>query len=199
MKSYDELTNDLLKRRDAYVATKKKKNRIAAGVLASFCCCLIIFVSVTVWGNINNDSIPETVENNTAASHSESETEIQSTVPDESKIVSEYIENSADNSESEKENSSDLNTHTSQGLIDVIGLVIIDGTHYVQFDAKDKIYTPDSYLGYADAYEGTYRTFLSDVKGMLYISKEDPDVLLVKLSNGATVTLKKVSEDYNIE
>ena len=28
MKNYDELTNDLLKRRDAYVATKKKKNRI---------------------------------------------------------------------------------------------------------------------------------------------------------------------------
>ena len=71
MKSYDELTDDLLKRRDAYVATKKKKNRIAAGVLTSFCCCLIIFVSVTVWGNINNDSIPEAVGNNTAASHSD--------------------------------------------------------------------------------------------------------------------------------
>lgn len=38
MKNYDELTNDLLQRRDRYVADRKKKRKRAVSVAASLCC-----------------------------------------------------------------------------------------------------------------------------------------------------------------
>ena len=42
MKSYDELTNDLLERRDRYVADQKKKRKRVMGVATSLCCfCLV--------------------------------------------------------------------------------------------------------------------------------------------------------------
>ena len=45
MKSYDELTNDLLERRDRYVADQKKKRKRVMGVATSLCC----FCSRSSW------------------------------------------------------------------------------------------------------------------------------------------------------
>ncbi len=57
MKNYDELTNDLLKRRDCFVANQKKKRKI----VTSFCCvCLIAFLGIGIWqGGIFSTTPPD--------------------------------------------------------------------------------------------------------------------------------------------
>lgn len=50
MKNYDELTNDLLKRRDRYVAEQKKKRKRVMSVATSLCCfCLVALLGFGMW------------------------------------------------------------------------------------------------------------------------------------------------------
>lgn len=54
MKNYDELTNDLLERRDSYVAEQKRKRKTAMRVATSFCSiCLVALIGFGVW-NVSN-------------------------------------------------------------------------------------------------------------------------------------------------
>ena len=76
-------------------------------------------------------------------------------------------------------------------LIDVIGLVKVDGVNYVQCSTTDKIYTPDVCLGNASDFEGTYKTYFRDSTYKLYTVKEDSDILLVKLENGDFLVLAR--------
>ena len=50
MKNYDELTNDLLERRDRYVADQKKKRKRVMSVATSLCCfCLVALLGFGMW------------------------------------------------------------------------------------------------------------------------------------------------------
>lgn len=50
MKSYDEVTNNLLERRDHYVAEqKRKRNRIIKTSASLCCCCLVALMGIGVW------------------------------------------------------------------------------------------------------------------------------------------------------
>ena len=50
MKNYDELTNDLLERRDRYVANQKKRRKSVLGVATSLCCfSLVALLVFSVW------------------------------------------------------------------------------------------------------------------------------------------------------
>ena len=58
MKNYEELTNELLERRDRYVATKKEKRKRIMSIATSFSCvCLVALLGFGVWrsGVIKND------------------------------------------------------------------------------------------------------------------------------------------------
>ena len=73
-------------------------------------------------------------------------------------------------------------------------MVVVDGVVYEQFAVDTELFTLDTYLGAAHDYEGTYKKYYinnKDVEGKLYTTKEDPEVLIVKLSNGGVVALKK--------
>ena len=61
MKNYDELTNDLLERRDRYVAVQKKKRKRVMGVATSLCCfCLVALLGFGMWqGGMFNTSPPD--------------------------------------------------------------------------------------------------------------------------------------------
>lgn len=72
----------------------------------------------------------------------------------------------------------------SSGMGDVIGMVKYNGASYVQCSTTTQLYTQDKYLGDASDFEGTYQTYLKDVAGGLYMTKEDPNVLMVELKNG---------------
>ncbi|MBQ8630076.1 MAG: hypothetical protein IJ421_11465 [Prevotella sp.] len=50
MKNYDELTNDLLERRDRYVTEQKRKRRTAMSIATSLCCfCMVVLLGFGVW------------------------------------------------------------------------------------------------------------------------------------------------------
>ncbi len=52
MKSYEEITNNLLQRRDRYVSEQSKKKKRAIGAVTSLCCCcLVAFIGFGVWKN----------------------------------------------------------------------------------------------------------------------------------------------------
>ena len=61
MKNYDELTNDLLERRDRYVADKKKKRKSLMSVATSLCClCLVALLGFGMWqGGMFNTTPPD--------------------------------------------------------------------------------------------------------------------------------------------
>ena len=61
MKNYDELTNDLLERRDRYVADQKKKRKRVMGVATSLCCfCLMALLGFGMWqGGMFNTTPPD--------------------------------------------------------------------------------------------------------------------------------------------
>ena len=59
MKNYDELTNDLLERRDRYVADQKKKRKRVMGVATSLCCiCLVALLGFGMWQGGTFDAKP---------------------------------------------------------------------------------------------------------------------------------------------
>ena len=65
MKNYDELTNDLLERRDRYVADQKKKRKRVMGVATSLCCfCLVALLGFGMWksGMFNTTPPDQTLE-----------------------------------------------------------------------------------------------------------------------------------------
>ena len=65
MKNYDELTNDLLERRDRYVADQKKKRKRVMGVATSLCCfCLVALLGFGMWqgGMFNTTPLDQTLE-----------------------------------------------------------------------------------------------------------------------------------------
>ncbi len=52
MKSYEEVTNNLLERRDQYVAEQNRKRKRMMGAATSLCCCcLVAFMGFGVWQN----------------------------------------------------------------------------------------------------------------------------------------------------
>lgn len=61
MKNYDEITNDLLKRRDKYVTEQRKKRKRMIGVVSSFCCvCLVALLGFGMWqGGLFESMLPD--------------------------------------------------------------------------------------------------------------------------------------------
>lgn len=60
MKNYDELTNDLLERRDRYVAEQRQKRKKTMGLATSLCCfCLVALLGFGMWqGGLLNTNPP---------------------------------------------------------------------------------------------------------------------------------------------
>ena len=69
MKNYEEVTHDLLERRDRYVTEQKKKRKRMMGVAASFgCFCLAALLGVGVWHSVMQTKPPITPDNNSTIS-----------------------------------------------------------------------------------------------------------------------------------
>lgn len=67
MKNYDEITKNLLERRDRYVIEKKKKRKTALGIASSLSCfCLIALLDYGMWqGDVFNVKTPTILDNST--------------------------------------------------------------------------------------------------------------------------------------
>ena len=157
MKNYDEITNDLLERRDQYETEQRNKRKVMKRAIMPICCfCLVALLGIGLW---QGDFL-----NNTPSADSENSVNI-----------------------GEKDYSESNTNSQSSGASDVIGMVKYGGSNYLQCSTSTKAYTPDKYLGEAYDFEGTYQTYLSEVTGGLYMAKEDPNVLMVELKNGEYV------------
>ena len=52
MKSYDELTNNLLERRDTYVTEQKRKRKTTMNIATSLCCfCMVVLLGFGAWNS----------------------------------------------------------------------------------------------------------------------------------------------------
>lgn len=187
MKNYDELTNDLLERRNRYVTDQKRKRKKVISVATSLCCvCLVALLGIGVWqGGMLNSQSPISLDDSTV-------------IGEKDYINPDGFDNSqSSNGENISVSGNDNSTGDSTNkddVCDILGMVVIDEETYLQFFTDSEAYTLDACLGDASDYEGTYRTHLNDIAAKLYTAKEDSNVLIVELGNGGTVVLKKVKQ-----
>lgn len=155
MKNYNEMANDVLRRIGEHETQKRNRRKLMKKVILPICCfCLVAILGIGLWQSDYFSKTP--------SSHLEDSTVIGEV---------DYIE---------PETSSQ-----SGNLGDRIGIVKYGGANYVQLQCStsSKAYTPDKYLGEAEDFEGTYQNDFEDIVGGLYMTKEDPNVLMVEMKN----------------
>ena len=199
MKSCDEMVSSLFARREQYAAQQKKKRKMFRGAAISVgCVCFVALLTIGMWQNGMLNA-------NTPGSPTGDDVHAAGNEYDPNDVMcGEYWEIGGDNADvqSGEENFAtinfdDINGENAYGSTDsndpcdILGMVVVDGATYIQFTTDAHAYTVDACLGAASDFEGTYKTHLYDIAGKLYTTKEDADVLLVKLINGGIVTLKK--------
>lgn len=167
MKNYNEMANAVLRRIGEYETEQRNRRKVMKKVIIPICCFCL--VALLGVGLWQGDFF-------------------NSKPPitlDGSTIIGEkdYIEPETD-------------SHSS-GVGGVIGMVKYDGANFVQCSTTTKVYTPDKYLGEAYDFEGTYQTNFSDVAGGLYMTKEDPNVLMVELKNGEYIDYVILIKEQN--
>ncbi len=153
MKNYNEMANDVLRRIGEHETLQRNRRKIMKKAILPICCFGL--VALFGLGLWQGDFLEGTKPNKM----------------EDSTIVGEkdYVE-------------PDKNNQTSN-VGDVIGIVKYNGANYVQCSTSVKAYTPDEYLGEAEDFEGTYQNDFDDIVGGLYMTKEDPNVLMVELKN----------------
>lgn len=67
MKNYDEITNDLLERRDQYETEQRNKRKVMKRAIMPICCfCLVALLGIGLWqGNFFNSKPPITLDDST--------------------------------------------------------------------------------------------------------------------------------------
>ena len=157
MKNYTEMANDVLRRIGEHETLQRNRRKVMKKVIIPICCFCL--VAILGIGLWQGDFFSKT----------------PLVKLDDSTIIGEedYIEPETNNQ--------------SGTLDDIIGIVKYGGANYVQCSSTAKAYTPDKYLGEANDFEGTYQTGFDDIAGGLYMTKEDPNVLMVELKHGGYV------------
>lgn len=198
MKNSDEMVKSLFERRERYETKQRKKKRIITHIVVPmFSVCVILLVGFGVLKSDIFSIAPDddTSKADTYTSDTENSKEGAFSgnywVPDENS--SETSQSNVGESEVSYAQSTATDT-ISNTLIDVIGMVKVEGVTYVQADINAEKYTIDTCLGDARDFDGTYQMPLNDLPTKLYTTKEDSDILIVKLSNGGIVVLKREKE-----
>lgn len=139
MKNYDELTNDLLERRNQYVTKQKKRKRVMKKVIMAICCfCLVTLIGVGLWqGDFFNTSPPTELGNST---HIDKNDIIDSNNSDGSNI--DYTESS--NTQDSNSSNSDANTNAVNRPV-----------YYIN-EIKNTVSAAPKYLDPAEHYEETW-------------------------------------------
>lgn len=188
MKSCEEMVNSLLERREAYELRQKKKRKTLTMALALFCVvCLATASCVGMWmgGAFGKKPVIPVQE---GADTGDEKSSIKETFREESKEPDKPFATDTPETVAGREPATEPD---GEDLTDFIGVIVIDGVDYVQFHPFDKVYTPDAFLGEATDFEGTYKSYSVGVDAKLYTTKESADVLIVKLGNGGSITLRK--------
>jgi len=188
MKNCDEMVNSLLERRERYITEQTNRKKVAKRVIMPICCfCLVAILGIGLWqGDFFNSTPPITLDDSTIIGEKDYVDEKDGS-GDNNDIDGDWSTNGQEAPSKDSTNSAaseSSNTTNDNDLIDVIGSVKVNDVMYVQCSIATQLYTPDKYLGEASDFEGSYQTHFSDVAGGLYMTKEDPNVLMVELKHG---------------
>ena len=190
MKSYDDITATLLERRDSYVAAQPRKRKQVTGVAVSIGCLCVAALGFIVWRGGMFNLAP-------SRSAKDSGTQAAGSANDQNDGVfcGDYwvVDKGGEKTPESRTSTAEISdADTADAPIDVLGMVVVNGVTYLQFQTETDTYTPAVCLGFAADFEGTYQTLLHDVTAKLYTTKENPDVLVVTWEEkAATVTLMK--------
>lgn len=193
MKNCDEMVSSLLERREQYAVEQKKKRKVLIRAVTSVSCvCIAALLSFGVWrSGIFNTTAPES-SNSGGIYAGGNGNDIGDTFCGHYEVIDNNGGTSQDGTGSPEASSAptaDTNNNLND-LCDINGIVVVDGVTYVRFEADAESYTLDTCLGSVGDYKGTCQTCFNDITGKLYTTKEDQDVLVVKLTN-STVVLRK--------
>ena len=180
MKNCNEMVSSLLERRDRYAAQQNRKKAAVIRTVTSFgCVCVVALLSIGVWHSgllsankpnsgvyVGGNNTNEVLSGSDAGEESVPGGETQSGTP-----------------------------VGPNDICDMLGSVVVDGSTYLQFGTNMENYTLDTCLGAASDFEGTYQSYLKDIAGKLYTTKESSDVLIVTLENGGVVVLRKLDSN----
>ena len=169
MKNYDELTRDLLKRRDCYVAAQRQK-RITA-VTALGCVCFVALLGLGLWkSGVFRATPPASIAGNPSVHSTAAPTTatLPTTTPTSAPLEITWVVNKVSNTVaaaklnyntpdyySEKKDSAALAEYFGRDLSD-LGSVMPDGFQYVGGSERTFFYKTDGTIAY-DACEFLYR------------------------------------------
>ena len=170
MKNYNEMANNVFRRVEEYNIERQKK--ITRTLVPIVCFCLVALLGVGVWHVGLFESTPM-------------QTQEDSITPGNKDC---YGPNEDDNQHSAEDNT----VNNTDNDADLIGMIVYNGRTYIQnisgnIEADNIIL--DKKIGNGEDFEGTYSSE-TEVTSEIYTVKYYPDLLCVKLSNGATVLLE---------
>lgn len=88
MRNYDELTDNLLKRRDYYVVEQKKKKTLVINVVTSMCClCFVALLGFGVWHGGMVEIAPDTSGGSIIINNSDNDNSLQQTTDSDGETV----------------------------------------------------------------------------------------------------------------
>ena len=203
MKSYEEVTKDLLARRDRYVARQRENRKRLTGILTAMgCFSLVAVLGWNLWqeGMFPGQASIPTHDDPPLAAGESGEGIITGIY-----WVNDDPEANVDPGTEQTESSTppvgapelptvDISLAPSQSMFDPcehIPSITVDGEDYLQFASYTGTYTPGQCLGDLQDFEGAYQSFWSEVTGKLYRSAEDPTVLVLVFGDGSTAPLFK--------
>lgn len=181
MKNYNEMANDVLRRIGEHENDQRKRRKVMKKRILPICCfCLVALLGITLWqGDYFSKTPSVELDDSTIIGEKDMVNDIDGSGVNND-IDGHWSPNGLEAPPSDSTNSA---TSENSDLGDRIGMVKYGGANYVQCSTTSKAYTPDKYLGEAEDYEGTYQNDFEDIVGGLYMTKEDPNVLMVEMKN----------------
>lgn len=181
MKNYNEMANDVLRRIGAHENNQRNRRKNMKKVILPICCfCLMAILGIGLWqGDYFSKTPSVELDDSTIIGEKDMANDIDGSGVNND-IDGHWSPNGLEAPPSDSTNSA---TSENSDLGDRIGMVKYGGANYVQCSTTSKAYTPDKYLGEAEDYEGTYQNDFEDIVGGLYMTKEDPNVLMVEMKN----------------
>ena len=181
MKNYNEMANDVLRRIGEHETLQRNRRNYMKKVILPMCSfCLVALLGITLWqGDYFSKTPSVELDDSTIIGEKDMVNDIDGSGVNND-IDGHWSPNGLEAPPSDSTNSA---TSENSDLGDRIGMVKYGGANYVQCSTTSKAYTPDKYLGEAEDYEGTYQNDFEDIVGGLYMTKEDPNVLMVEMKN----------------
>ena len=208
MKSYDETVNRVFERIDQYkIKQKRKKKIVMRAVVPIGSLCIAAIIGIAFWQSDIFGTTPQTeLKDSTVIGEKDY---IEPDEPDETDSNSQAVSQgtTSNNGDNNTLNAGDTNDNQSEsvqisngmvgnGVIDIVGTVVVDKIQYVQFSVDETLFTPDKYLGDARDFIGTYQSHINETPVDLYTVKESDNVLMAKLSNGGTVIMGRCGDIF---